>query len=66
MLTAGGTDTSAIQRYTPGGSISGAVSIPTRHIHQVIEMCHKEDIAGSIKLLKNCIENLDKYDWSFV
>ena len=54
-----------IQRSTPGGSIAGAVSIPTRHIHQVIEMAHKNDIHQSIELLKACIENLDKYDWSF-
>ncbi|MFL5751770.1 MAG: M42 family metallopeptidase [Bacteroidia bacterium] len=65
ILTAGGTDTAAIQRHVAGGSISGAVSIPTRHIHQVIEMCHKEDIAGSIKLLKHCIEDLDKHNWNF-
>jgi putative aminopeptidase FrvX len=65
ILTAGGTDTAAIQRHVAGGSISGAVSIPTRHIHQVIEMSHKEDIAGSIKLLKHCLEDLDKNDWSF-
>ncbi len=65
ILTAGGTDTAAIQRYTSGGSISGAVSIPTRHIHQVIEMCHKQDIEGGIKLLKTCIESLEKFDWSF-
>ena len=54
-----------IQRSTPGGSIAGAVSIPTRHIHQVIEMAHKNDIHQSIELLKACIENLDQYDWSF-
>jgi putative aminopeptidase FrvX len=65
ILTAGGTDTASIQRFTAGGSISGAVSIPTRHIHQVIEMCNKEDIEGSIKLLKCCIEDLDKYNWDF-
>src|SRR5690606_14165253 len=38
ILTAGGTDTAGIQRMTAGGSIAGAVSIPTRHLHQVIEM----------------------------
>ena len=65
ILTAGGTDTAGVQRMTPGGSISGAVSIPTRHIHQVIEMCHKEDIRSSIELLKNCLGDLDKFDWSF-
>lgn len=63
VLTGGGTDTAAIQRNTPGGSISGAVSIPTRHIHQVIEMAHKEDIEGSINLLQNCLQDLDSYDW---
>jgi len=65
ILPAGGTDTMGVQRSTPGGSIAGAVSIPTRHIHQVIEMAHKEDIKQSIDLLQVCIENLDTYDWSF-
>ncbi len=65
VLTGGGTDTAALQRFVPGGSISGAISIPTRHIHQVIEMCHKNDIAGAIKLLKHCIENIDSHDWKF-
>ncbi len=65
LLVAGGTDTAPVQRYTAGGSIAGAVSIPTRHIHQVIEMCDKDDIAASIKLLSECIKGLDKYDWAF-
>jgi endoglucanase len=65
ILPAGGTDTAAIQRMTPGGSISGAVSIPTRHIHQVIEMADKSDIRASIDLLKHCIQDLDQYDWGF-
>ncbi|MDC3104975.1 M42 family metallopeptidase [bacterium] len=65
ILPSGGTDTSGIQRMNPGGSIAGAVSIPTRHIHQVIEMVNKNDIKNSIDLLKACVENLDSYDWSF-
>ncbi len=65
ILTAGGTDTSGIQRMTPGGSIAGAISIPTRHIHQSIEMAHKEDVRGSIDLLTNCLSELDQHDWSF-
>lgn len=64
ILPAGGTDTAGIQRNTAGGSIAGAVSIPTRHIHQVIEMCNKEDIRASIDLLKHCISDLDKFDWA--
>ena len=65
ILTVGGTDTAGIQRMTQGGSIAGAISIPTRHLHQVIEMAHKEDILGSIKLLEACLKELDSYDWSF-
>ncbi len=65
ILTAGGTDTAGVQRMTPGGSISGAVSIPTRHLHQVIESCSKADIRSSIDLLKACLEDLDKNNWSF-
>ena len=65
ILPAGGTDTSGIQRMNPGGSIAGAVSIPTRHIHQVIEMVNKKDVVNSIQLLKECVENIHKYDWGF-
>ncbi|EPA00530.1 Deblocking aminopeptidase [Indibacter alkaliphilus LW1] len=63
ILTAGGTDTAGIQRMGKQGSIAGAISIPTRHLHQVIEMAHKEDIAGSIQLLKACLEDMDDYNW---
>tara|TARA_B100000902_G_scaffold316504_1_gene307843 strand:- start:489 stop:1205 length:717 start_codon:yes stop_codon:yes gene_type:complete len=65
ILPAGGTDTSGIQRMNPGGSIVGAVSVPTRYIHQVIEMVHKKDIKSAIDLLRVSIENLHNYDWSF-
>jgi len=65
LLPAGGTDTAGMQRMTAGGSIAGAVSIPTRHIHQVIEMCNKEDIRASIDLLRHCVEDIDGYDWKF-
>lgn len=65
ILTAGGTDTAGIQRMTEGGSIAGAVSIPTRHLHQVIEMAHKADIKGSIDLLTACISEIDQHDWNF-
>lgn len=65
ILTAGGTDTAGIQRMTQGGSIAGAISIPTRHLHQVIEMANKQDIQASIDLLTACVSELDTYDWSF-
>ena len=65
ILVAGGTDTASLQRKGKNGSISGAISIPTRHLHQVIEMAHKEDIIGSINLLKSAVENIDSYNWSW-
>ena len=65
ILTAGGTDTANIQRMTPGGSIAGAFSIPTRHIHQVIEMVHKKDVSNCIALMHNCLNELDQYNWNF-
>ena len=65
ILRAGGTDTASLQRMTPGGSIAGAVSLPTRHIHQVIEMVNKKDVAQAIKLLAACLCGLDKHDWQF-
>jgi putative aminopeptidase FrvX len=63
ILTAGGTDTAGVQRMGKQGAIAGAISIPTRHLHQVIEMAHKKDIADSIALLKACLEQMDSYDW---
>ncbi len=64
ILTAGGTDTAAIQRFNPGGAITGALSIPTRHIHQVIEMCHTTDIEAAIDLLSDSILHLDAFPQS--
>lgn len=65
ILAAGGTDTASLQRLVAGGSIAGAVSIPTRHIHQTIETCHREDLAACIKLLAACVCDLDQHDWKF-
>ena len=65
ILPAGGTDTAAVQRAGKLGSISGCISIPTRHIHSVIEMAHKGDIQASIDLLVACLEELDSYDFSW-
>ena len=66
LLPAGGTDTAAVQRNGKTGSIAGAISIPTRHIHQVIEMANKEDIANCIQLLKLALEKLDTFNYSYV
>jgi endoglucanase len=50
VLPKGGTDTAAIQRAGTGAP-AGCISIPTRYVHSVIEMCHKKDIQASISLL---------------
>ncbi len=63
ILTAGGTDTAMLQRMGEKGAISGAISIPTRHLHQVIEMAHKEDISQTIKLLCAAVENIGEWNW---
>jgi endoglucanase len=65
ILPAGGTDTAGMQRMASNGTIAGAVSIPTRHIHSHIEMANKNDIRGNIDLLKVCLKNLAAYDWNF-
>jgi putative aminopeptidase FrvX len=64
ILTAGGTDTASLQQRGKNGAISGAISIPTRHIHQVIESAHKEDIMACILLLSSCLLGLKEFDWS--
>lgn len=63
VLQAGGTDTGSIQRATLGGAIAGAISIPTRYLHQVIEMVHVDDVQSTIDLLKACIMNIAYYNW---
>ncbi|MCB0553005.1 MAG: M42 family metallopeptidase [Phaeodactylibacter sp.] len=65
ILPAGGTDTAGVQRHGKKGAIAGAISIPLRHIHQTIEMAHKDDIYQCIRLLKAALSELGQYDWSF-
>ena len=64
ILPSGATDTSPLQRMCSGGSIAGAISIPTRHIHQTIEMVNKSDLSNAIVFLYECLMEIDKYDWS--
>ena len=59
VLPAGGTDTAYLQRAGKRGSIAGAISIPCRHIHQVIEMCHQSDIAACTSLLVEVVGEMD-------
>lgn len=63
LLPAGGTDTASLQRQGDRGAIAGAISIPTRHLHQVIEMANKDDIQATIELLVVSLNSFDLYDW---
>jgi len=65
LLAAGGTDAGAMQKFCPGGSIAGAVSIPVRNVHQSIEMAHKTDIQASVDLLAACFTSLTRWDWTW-
>ena len=65
ILTGGGTDTASLQRMAAGGSIAGAISVPTRHIHQPIESTNKKDLEACIQLLTACVRDLDKPSWEF-
>lgn len=63
ILPAGGTDTSGVQRSGKHGSIAGAVSIPTRHLHQVIEMADKDDIMACVDLIGQAIPAFNSNKW---
>ena len=59
VLPAGGTDTGSLQRAGKKGAVAGAISIPCRHIHQVIEMCSKADVGNCVRLLTEVVAGMD-------
>lgn len=63
VLTAGGTDTAGVQRTGKNGSIAGAISIPTRHLHQVIEMVHKSDVIAAVQLITHSLKSFTSRNW---
>ncbi|MEA1873622.1 MAG: M42 family metallopeptidase [Bacteroidota bacterium] len=65
IMPAGGTDTAFIQRMNKSGAITGAISIPTRNIHQVVESVHENDVEASIKLLVECIRGMNSSKWTY-
>jgi putative aminopeptidase FrvX len=64
VLTRGGTDTAALQRSGKGAAV-GCISIPTRYVHSVIEMCHKDDIRACIRLLGAFVESAHEESFAF-
>lgn len=61
VLTAGGTDTSAMQYLMGIGSHVTSISCPTRYIHSTVETCSISDVEAGIKLTKACIEEIGNY-----
>ena len=56
---------SGLSTLTCWPSIAGAVSIPTRHIHQTIESTNKKDLQAGILLLAACVCEIDSHNWKF-
>jgi endoglucanase len=50
VMPRGGTDTRELQ-LAGDGAIAGAVSIPTRYVHQVVEACHPGDLDACVELV---------------
>ncbi len=50
ILPRGGTDAGAMQR-SRGGAAVCTISVPTRYVHSVVEMIHKDDLKASVDLL---------------
>ena len=61
ILQAGGTDTAMLQKMVPGVAIAGAILIPTRHLHQVIESANKQDVEHAIEFVARTLETLDTF-----
>jgi putative aminopeptidase FrvX len=64
ILPRGGTDAGAMQR-SRGGMPAITLSIPTRYVHTVNEMCAVTDIQASIDLLARYLEHAHEGDYSF-
>ena len=64
ILPRGGTDAGAMQR-SRGGCASITISIPTRYIHTVNEMVHRDDVEAVATLLARYLEAAHQGDYNF-
>jgi tetrahedral aminopeptidase len=63
ILPRGGTDGGALQR-SRGGTASITLSVPTRYIHTVNEMVHRDDVKSAVDLLAAFLEEAHKRDYA--
>jgi putative aminopeptidase FrvX len=53
-----GTDTDAFA-YSNGGVPSALISLPLRYMHTTVEMAHKKDVEGVIKLIYETLQRIE-------
>jgi putative aminopeptidase FrvX len=53
-----GTDTDAFA-YSNGGVPSALISLPLRYMHTTVEMAHKDDVEGVIKLIYETLQQIE-------
>jgi tetrahedral aminopeptidase len=61
MNLGGGTDAAIIQRHRTGARVC-TIGAPTRYMHSTAQLCHKNDIEDTIRLLATFLENAHKGD----
>jgi len=60
-----GTDTDAFA-YSNGGVPSALISLPLRYMHTTVEMAHKDDVEGVIRLIYETLRKIKKnHDWKY-
>lgn len=62
VLTAGGTDTAALQYLTGVGAQVTCISTPTRYLHTTVETCAVSDVEAGISLMALLIENIHQFN----
>ena len=59
ILVRGGTDTSSMQRFSPGAH-STCLSIPTRYGHSPVAVVHRHDVETAVELLTEFLNSLSR------
>ena len=59
LSRATGTDTDAFA-YSNGGVASALISLPLRYMHTTVEMCRKEDVENTIRLIYEALQTIKK------
>lgn len=66
VVPGGANDTAALQAFVPGGTMAGSIAIPTRHIHQSVEMCDQQDLVNTVELVTGACLEIDRLKTQFL